>query len=71
MDATDNACRNPSHFYAVRRQQRSQSDVDEDAVTSPICDVTPIITFRVGGNQSVVSLGSTANDDVIGLQVYC
>jgi len=43
MSATDNAGRNQSHFYAVRRQQRSQSDVDEDAVTSLICDVTPII----------------------------
>ena len=58
-DATDNAGCNSSHFYAVRRQQRSQSDVDEEAVTLMICDVTPIIIFGVGGDQSVVSLGST------------
>jgi len=35
----------------LRRQQRSQSDVDKDAVTLLICDVTPIITFRVGGKR--------------------
>jgi len=46
MSATDNAGRNPSHFYDVRRQQRSQSDVDKDAVTSLICDVTLIITIN-------------------------
>ena len=71
VDATDNAGCNPSHFYAVRRQQRSHSDVDKDAVTLLLCDVTSIITFRLGGNQSVVSLGSTANDDVIGLLLRC